>query len=152
MRVVFAFGCMEDFHFQYLFCQPPTLHLDKQVSVSDFLNVFRRCPFEIAFSIRKGENLARQTSSKDSMTMNLGKSSASPSESDSDRFCLFVFLIWRRHRCYLFFASPVLHHPPRNPTYVGNVSKGFQAVANFRFSALVTFLFSQRNWPSATAF
>ena len=41
--------------------------------------------------MRKGENLARQTPSKDSITMNLGKSAASFSESDSDRF-YFVFL------------------------------------------------------------
>ena len=40
----------------------------------------------ITFSIEKGENLARQTSSKDSMTMNLRKSAASFSESDSDKF------------------------------------------------------------------
>ena len=42
------------------------------------------------FSINKGKNLAKQTFSKDSMTMNLGMSAASFSESDSDRFC-FVF-------------------------------------------------------------
>ena len=41
--------------------------------------------------MRKEENLARQTSSKDSMTINLGKSAASYPESDSDRF-RFVFL------------------------------------------------------------
>ena len=45
----------------------------------------------ITFSMRKVENLARQTSSKDSMTMNLGKSAAS--FSDSDRFCLVFFFI-----------------------------------------------------------
>ena len=42
--------------------------------------------------MRKGENLTWQTSSKDSITMNLGKSAASFSEPDSDRFCLdFLF-------------------------------------------------------------
>ena len=41
--------------------------------------------------MRKGENLARQTSSIDSITMNQGKSAASFSESDSERFRL-VFL------------------------------------------------------------
>ena len=34
------------------------------------------------FSIRKGENVSRQTSSKDSITLNLGKSATSFSESD----------------------------------------------------------------------
>ena len=46
----------------------------------------------ITFSIKKGENLTRQTFSKDSMTMNLGKSDASFSEYDSDKFVL-VFLL-----------------------------------------------------------
>ena len=41
--------------------------------------------------MRRVKNLPRQTCSKDSMTMNLGKSAASFSKSDSDRFCL-VFL------------------------------------------------------------
>ena len=41
--------------------------------------------------MRKGDNFARQTPSKDSITINLGKSAASYTESDSDRFRL-VFL------------------------------------------------------------
>ena len=41
--------------------------------------------------MRKGENLARHTPSKDSITMNLGKSAASFSESDSER-CRLDFL------------------------------------------------------------
>ena len=57
-----------------------------------FLTVFRLALVDIIFSMRKGENLARQTSSKDSITMNLDKSAASFSESDSDRFRLdFLF-------------------------------------------------------------
>ena len=36
-----TFCCMEDFHFQYVFCLSPALHHDKQVSVLSFLNVFR---------------------------------------------------------------------------------------------------------------
>ena len=75
------------------------------------------------FSIGKGKNLAWQTSSKDSMTINLGKSVASPSEFDSDRFPLFLF-IRGCHRCCIFFAVPVLHHPTWNPTSVGNKPKG----------------------------
>ena len=51
----------------------------------------------ISFSIKKGENLARQTSSKDLMTMNLGKSAASFSESHTDKF-LLVFFIRRLHK------------------------------------------------------
>ena len=56
-----------------------------------FLTVFGLALVDITFSIRKGENLAWHTSSKDSITMNLGKSAASFSESDSERFRL-VFL------------------------------------------------------------
>ena len=47
----------------------------------------------ITFSIKEEENMARHTSSKDSMTMNLGKSAASFSKSDSDKFILFYFLL-----------------------------------------------------------
>ena len=46
----------------------------------------------ITFSVKKGKNLARQTSFKDSMTMNPGKSAASFFEYVSDKF-LFVFLL-----------------------------------------------------------
>ena len=54
-----------------------------------FLRFFWLGLIAITFSISKGENLARQTSSKDSMTMDLGKSAASFSKSDSKRFFLF---------------------------------------------------------------
>ena len=75
---------------------------------------------EITFSIRKGENLA---SSKDSMTMNLGKSAASPSKSDSDRFHLDLF-IGRRHSCCIFFTGLELHYPPWSQTCVVNEPRG----------------------------
>ena len=42
----------------------------------------------ITFSDKKGKNLSRQISSKDSMTMNLRKSAGSFSESDLDKFLL----------------------------------------------------------------
>ena len=51
-----------------------------------FLTVFGLARVDITFSIRKGENLVRQTSFKDSISMNLGKYAASFSESDSERF------------------------------------------------------------------
>ena len=41
-----------------------------------FLTVFGLALIDITVSIRKGENLARHTSSKDSITMNLGKYAA----------------------------------------------------------------------------
>ena len=47
-----------------------------------FLTFFGLALVDITFSIRKGESLARHTSSKDSITMNLGKSAASFSESE----------------------------------------------------------------------
>ena len=56
-----------------------------------FLTVFRLDLVDITFSMGKGENLSRQTSSKDSITMILGKSAASFSESDSEvSFGFFV--------------------------------------------------------------
>ena len=56
-----------------------------------FFTVFGVALVEITFSMRKDENLVRQTSSKDSITRNLGKSSAPLSEFDSDKFRLFFF-------------------------------------------------------------
>ena len=52
-----------------------------------FLTFFGLALVDITFSIRKSENLPRHTSSKDSITMNLGKSAAL--FSDSERFRLF---------------------------------------------------------------
>ena len=89
-----------------------------------FLTFFRVALEEIMFSIRKGKNLASQTSSKDSIIMNLGKSSASFSKSDSDRFHLVFFFIGKHNRCCIFFAGPVLCHPPWTPTSAGNVPRG----------------------------
>ena len=56
------------------------------------LTVFGLALVEITFSLGKGEDLPWQTSSNDSITMNLRKSTASFSESDSKRFCLVYFL------------------------------------------------------------
>ena len=117
---------------------------------------------EITFSMRKGENLARQATARDSFTMTLGKSAASFFESDSDRFRLVFFFIWWRYRCCIFFAGTVLYHSLRSPTWVGNwecanggthllwlrwryttsileLRVGFRAVAKFRFSTMVKF-------------
>ena len=56
------------------------------------LTVFELALVDITFSMWKGENLSKQTSPKDSITMNLGKSVASFFESDSERFRLdFLF-------------------------------------------------------------
>ena len=77
-----------------------------------FLIVFGLALIEIIFSMRKGENLARQNSSKDSIVVNLGKSAASFSESDSDRFRL-VFLF--EHAIYAVYFSLVL----RSTTHYG---------------------------------
>ena len=74
-------------------------------------------------SIKKGENLARQISSKDSMTMNLGISAATFSETDSDEFLFVYFLLENTISC-IFFTGPMLYHPPRSPTCVGNVPRG----------------------------
>ena len=56
--------------------------------------------------MRKGENLAKHTSSKDSITMNLEKSAASFSKSDSERFRLdFLF----KDTIYAVYFSLALH-------------------------------------------
>ena len=48
------------------------------------------------------------------------------------------------------------NHSPRlrrgYTTSILELGVGFRALANFRFSVEVKFQFSQRNWPSATAF
>ena len=88
-----------------------------------FLTVFGLALVDMTFSIRKGENLARHTSSKDSITMNRGKSAASFSESDSERFRL-VFLFEDAIYAVYFFTGPALLHPPRSPTCVGNEPRG----------------------------
>ena len=134
-----------------------------------FLAAFRVALVEITFyeerqEFGKADLLQR-------FNKNLGKSAASFSKSDSDRFHL-IFFIWRHHICCIFFAGPALHHPPWSPTCVGNELRGetylpwlrwgyatsilklrvgFRAVTNFKFSALVKFLLSQCNWPSAPA-
>ena len=113
MRVDLALCYMEGFHFKNIFCPPPALHLDKQVFVSDFLHLFQ-CSL-----VRKGENLAWQTSSKDSMTMNLGKSAASPSESDSDRFRLFFFFIKGRCSWCIIFLNWPCAPPPTTESNLG---------------------------------
>ena len=90
MQVGSAFRRMKIFIF-CAFCLSPAVHLNKQVDISFFLSVLWVSHVEITFSMRERENLAWQTSSKDSITMNLGKSAASFSEPDSDRFRFFLF-------------------------------------------------------------
>ena len=76
-----------------------------------FLKVFGLAFVDITFSIRKGENLAMHTSSNDSITMNLGKSAASFSKSDSERFRL---VFWFEDAIYAVYFSLALrsstHH------------------------------------------
>ena len=55
-----------------------------------FLHFLEQFQLIILFQLEKRENFPRQTSSKDSMTMNLGKSAALFSSSDLDKF-RFVF-------------------------------------------------------------
>ena len=97
MGIYSAFGSVEAFRFEddlrmfsaslwlsSLTCKFPfmfTLHFLGRVALVG-----------ITFTIKKGENLAQQTFSKDSMTMNRGKSAASFSESDSDTFLLGFLL------------------------------------------------------------
>ena len=138
----------------------------------DFLTVFGLALVEITFSMSKDENLAKQTSSKDSITMILEKSAASFSESDSERFRLVFLYLKIPYMLYIFhwpcvpppttesnlcreWTKRETHSPWLRRGYMISILElrvGFRAVANFRFSPLVKFLFFQRNWPSATVF
>ena len=84
-----------------------------------FITAFGLAHVDITFSMKKGENLAWHTSSKNSITMNLGKFAAS-----FPRVWFwevpFSFFVWRRHICCIFFTGPALLHLPRSPTYLGN--------------------------------
>ena len=66
-----------------------------------FLTVLELVLLEITFSIQNGDNLARQVSSKDARTMNLGKSATLVSKSDSERFYFIFYLLfvlyWSTH-------------------------------------------------------
>ena len=82
-----------DSFFFNVFCLSPTVHLDKQVVILCFLTIFWLTLAEFTFSMRKSEHLTWHTTSKDSITMNLGKSAVSFSESHSERF-RFIFFIF----------------------------------------------------------
>ena len=71
-----------------------------------FLTVFGLALVEITFSIRRGGNLACQTSFKDSMIMNLGKYAAS--FSGSDRFRVVFFFLFK-DAIYTVYFSLALH-------------------------------------------
>ena len=68
-----------------------------------FLTVFGVTPVEITFYVKKGENLARWTCSKDSIT-------ASFSESDSNRFRLVFFFKDAIYAVYFSLALPSTTH------------------------------------------
>ena len=73
MRICSAFGHVEAFHLEDVFSLPLAVYLNKKISILSFLHVFWGIALvAITFSIKKEENLARQTSSKYSMTMNQG--------------------------------------------------------------------------------
>ena len=76
-----------------------------------FFTVFWVSLVEITFSMRKGVNLAWKTSSKNSITMNLGKSAASFSESDSDRFRLVLLF---EDAIYAVYFSLALRSTPHH--------------------------------------
>ena len=123
MRVGSAFRRMKGFHFQYAFCLPPAVHLDQQVTVPGFLNVFCSNPWKnnLFYEKRRQFGLADRFQRFNN--------------NESEEVCRFIlwflfwqvffsFFIWRRHRCRIFFAGPVLYQPPWSLTYVGNVPWG----------------------------
>ena len=90
MGICFTFSSVEALHLEDVFSLHLTLHLNKQISILSF-KLLGIALDMITIFIKKGENLARQIASKDSMIMNLGKSAASVSESDSDKFLFHFF-------------------------------------------------------------
>ena len=116
--ICFAFGHVEGLHFRDVFSLPSAVYLDQLVSIQFFYVAL----MVIIFSIRKEENLAKQASSKDSMTMN------------HEVFCLipnliliiflFLFLFEDTISDVYFFAGLVLYHLQLSLTCVGNVPKG----------------------------
>ena len=58
------------------------------------------------------------------MRMNLGKSATSFSESDLKRFRFIYLAIFIYIGNLYIFAVPVLHHPSRSSTWVGNLPNG----------------------------
>ena len=73
--------------------------------------------------MRRGENLAGQTSSKDSITMNLEKSA---DYSPSLILTGFVYFFLFEDAMYTVYFSLALrsNHPLRSPTCVGNEPRG----------------------------
>ena len=109
MGICLTFGSVEAFYVEDVFGLPPTINFDKQVSLSFMF--FGVTLDATTFFIKKGENLDRQTSSKDSMTMNLGKSAASFFEPNSDKFLFFFYL--KTPEVMFFFCwscAPTTHH------------------------------------------
>ena len=109
----------EGLHLEDVFSLPLTVYLNKQVSIpffffSHFVGV---ALIAIIFSMRKGGNLARQTSSTDSMTMNL-ESLPFHSLILIDFLCFF-WLDDTISDVYIFAGSVLCHHPPQSPTCVG---------------------------------
>ena len=175
MGICLKFDCVEAFQLEDIFSLSPAVHFNKQVSVFvTFLGV-------ALDAIKKGENLARQTT-KDSMRMNLGKSAASFSKSDWDKFlCFFFFFFFKDIMSdvyfLLFLCSTTYYgiqlvlgiYQGGNPfalvemgihdqyTWAGSrfsISWQFQLFSK-RYClpcnvAVVKFLFSQHNSPSAT--
>ena len=66
LGICLTFVSVEAFYLEDVFGLPPVVHFSKQVSVSSFLYVFWGVALDATnFYIKKGENLARQTFSKD---------------------------------------------------------------------------------------
>ena len=113
---------MKGFHFQYVFCLHPAVHLDKQIAIPCFLNSFRGNTRRNIFYYDK--------------KVEFGLTNLLPrfyNNEYGDVCCLilrvwfwqvsFSLLIWRRYICWIFFVGPALHHPPRNSTCVGNETR-----------------------------
>ena len=120
MQVSPAFRRMKGFHFLYAFCLSLSVHLDKQVAIPGFFNSFWSSPCRNNFFHEE----RREFGDADLFQRF--------NNNESGEVCCLIlrvwfwqvsfrFFIWRRHRCCIFFAGPVLCHPP---TCVGNKLRG----------------------------
>ena len=155
MWICSAFSSVEAFPFEDVFCLPPAIHLNKQVSISYFLYVFEGSSYRNYLFYSERDNLAWHTSSKDSMTMDLGKSAASFFETGSDKFLLIFFLLENvpsdiyfllvlcsitNHRVQLMFGMYLegnLLNLGWNNQYT-RAGNRFSRLVNFRFLTKVT--------------
>ena len=158
--------------FSFLICFLPASGCPPRVASCHFLffsTVFAVALIEITFSMRKLRFWRSRPPPKIHWQWIL--ENQLPHSSSLILTCFFYFFKFEDSRYAEYFSPhPLLHYGIKlvlgmnqgethstwmrrgNATSILKLGVGFRAVANFKFSALVKFLFSQLNWPSTTAF